>query len=86
MVRRGTCPFIKKAENIQEAGAAGVIIGGLAPYVVRMGVEPRWKGLGSSIPIVMVSKRAYGILLAEATLGSSISFVEDRNVRIVLRF
>jgi hypothetical protein len=45
-----------------------------------MGVEPRWKGLSTSIPITMVSKRAYSILLAEASLGSSISFVENKNV------
>ena len=45
-----------------------------------MGVEPRWKGLSTSIPISMVSKRAYTILLAEAALGGSISFVEDNNV------
>ena len=80
LVRRGTCPFIKKAENIQAAGAIGVIIGGLAPYIVRMGVEPRWKGLSTSIPIAMVSKRAYTILLAEAALGGSISFTEDKSV------
>lgn len=84
LVRRGTCPFIKKAENIQAAGAAGVIIGGLAPYIVRMGVEPRWKGLSSTIPITMVSKRAYTILLAEAALGGSVSFVEDYNVNATL--
>ena len=30
---------------IQNAGAAGIILGGLSPYLVRMGVEPRWKGV-----------------------------------------
>ena len=64
----------------QAAGAAGVIVGGLAPYLVRMGVEPRWKGLSTSIPIVMVSKRSYGILVGESFLGSSITFNESSEV------
>jgi hypothetical protein len=36
LVRRGSCPFVKKAEQIQSAGALGIILGGLAPYIVRM--------------------------------------------------
>merc|ERR1711916_11500 len=74
LVRRGGCPFVKKAEQIQAAGASGIILGGLAPYIVRMGVEPRWKGLATSIPVVMVSKRVYGILVGESYSGSNIAF------------
>jgi len=77
LVRRGGCPFVKKAEHIQAAGASAIIIGGLAPYLVRMGVEPRWKGLATAIPVVMVSKRVYGILVAESYSGSKISFSEE---------
>lgn len=77
LVRRGGCPFVKKAEHIQAAGASAIIVGGLAPYLVRMGVEPRWKGLATAIPVVMVSKRVYGILVAESYSGSKISFSEE---------
>ena len=35
-----------------------------------MGVEPRWKGLATSIPVVMVSKRVYGILVGESYSGT----------------
>jgi hypothetical protein len=78
LVRRGSCPFVKKAEMIQNAGGAAVVLGGVAPFLVRMvrssyfkyhvllllslmfkGVEPRWKGLSTVIPVVMVSKRSY---------------------------
>lgn len=80
LVRRGGCPFVKKAEQIQAAGASGIILGGLAPYIVRMGVEPRWKGLATSLPVVMVSKRAYGILVGESYSGAKIAFKEDSTV------
>jgi hypothetical protein len=77
LVRRGGCPFIKKAEHIQAAGASAIIIGGLAPYIVRMGVEPRWKGLATTVPVAMVSKRVYGILVAESYSGAKVAFHED---------
>jgi len=80
LVRRGGCPFVKKAEQIQAAGASGIILGGLAPYIVRMGVEPRWKGLATSIPVVMVSKRVYGILVGESYSGAKIAFKENTSV------
>ncbi|KAJ1404278.1 hypothetical protein B484DRAFT_222239 [Ochromonadaceae sp. CCMP2298] len=41
LVRRGTCPFVKKAEEVQAAGGAVMVVGSLHPYVLRMGVEPR---------------------------------------------
>ena len=36
LVRRGSCPFVKKAEEVQAAGGKAVIIGSLNPYIVRM--------------------------------------------------
>jgi hypothetical protein len=46
-----------------------------------MGVEPRWKGLNTFIPVVMVSKRAYSILVAESYTGGIISFLEEGDVQ-----
>eukprot|EP00605_Chrysophyceae_sp_TOSAG23-4_P001962 GSChrysophyteH1.ASY1.ANO1.2173.1 assembled CDS len=66
LVRRGGCPFVKKAEEVQNAGGRVIILGNNHAHIVRMGVEPRWKGLDTIIPVVMVSKRTYGILVAEA--------------------
>jgi hypothetical protein len=80
LVRRGSCNFLKKAEEVQAAGGRAVIIGSMHPYIVRMGVEPRWKGLSISIPVVMVSKRAYSILVAESYTGGQVSFRESKDV------
>ena len=84
LVRRGGCAFIKKAELIQNAGGAGMVLGGLAPYLVRMGVEPRWKGLSTAIPVAMVSKRAYGVLVAEAYAGEFLSRINMSYQHIIL--
>lgn len=46
------------------------------------GVEPRWKGLNTIIPVAMVSKRAYSVLVAASYVGSTISFVEDGGVDV----
>merc|ERR1711871_764492 len=80
LVRRGGCPFVKKAETVQAAGALVMAVGSLHPYILRMGVEPRWKGLTTAIPVLMVSKRAYAILLAESFLGGTAQFEESANV------
>ena len=80
LVRRGTCAFVKKAEEVQNAGGRVMVLGGLNPYLVRMGVEPRWKGLNTGIPVIMVSKRSYSVLLAESYLGGKTSFFEDHSV------
>lgn len=80
LVRRGGCPFFKKAEEVQAAGGRAMIVGSTTSYIVRMGVEPRWKGLSSAIPVVMVSKRAYSILVAESYMGSKLSFQERNSV------
>ena len=80
LVRRGSCPFVKKAEEIQAAGGRMMIIGNQYPYIVRMGVEPRWKGLNTVIPVIMVSKRAYSILVAESYTGGKIVLREDQGV------
>lgn len=79
LVRRGTCPFVKKAEEVQTAGGAVMMVGNMQPYIVRMGVEPRWKGLNTAIPVIMVSKRAYGVLVAESYTGGLVSFSEDKS-------
>lgn len=83
IVRRGSCPFVKKAENVEAAGGVVAVLGSTTPYLLRMvnikhfimiiyfqlnyggvqGVEPRWKGLNTNIPVVMVSKRAYGYVI-----------------------
>jgi hypothetical protein len=59
LIRRGSCPFVKKAEEIQAAGGRMMIVGNSYSYIVRMGVEPRWKGLNTVVPVIMVSKKAY---------------------------
>jgi hypothetical protein len=80
LARRGSCPFVKKAEIIQAAGGVVMVLGSLHPYIVRMGVEPRWKGLNTGIAVTMVSKRTYSTLLAESFLGGTVSFEESRAV------
>eukprot|EP01031_Cornospumella_fuschlensis_P031675 gene31675-38280_t len=77
LVRRGSCPFVKKAEEVQAAEGKAMLVGNQYPFLVRVGVEPRWKGLNTAIPVVMVSKRAYSYLVAEAYLGSTVAFIED---------
>jgi len=82
LVRRGGCPFVRKAEMVQAAGGMAMLVGSKHPYLVRMGVEPRWKGLGVTIPVAMISKQSYSNLFAE-TIGaptSSVSFKEHANV------
>lgn len=83
LVRRGGCPFVKKAEEVQAAGGRVMVLGNLHSHIVRMGVEPRWKGLDTIIPVVMVSKRVYGILVAES-MGAAgdfkVSFSENDDV------
>ena len=59
LVRRGGCPFLNKVENIEKAGGIGMILGNQYSYLLRLGVEPRWKGLSVKIPLVMVSKHSY---------------------------
>ena len=57
-----------------------MVVGSMQPYIVRMGVEPRWKGLNTAIPVVMVSKRAYSILVAESYSAGLVTFNEDTPV------
>jgi len=35
-VRRGSCPFVKKAEEVQAAGGRVMVVGSLHPYILRM--------------------------------------------------
>lgn len=82
LVRRGSCPFVQKAENVMAAGGAIMIVGSAHSYLLRMGVEPRWKGLNTAIPVVMVTKRSYSYLVGEALgeTSSRVSFAEDEAV------
>lgn len=43
-------------------------------------MEPRYKGLNTVIPVLMVSRRAYGILVAESSTGGSVGFRESSEV------
>ena len=36
LVRRGGCPFVKKAEEIQAAGGRVMIVGNHQPFITRM--------------------------------------------------
>lgn len=36
LVRRGTCPFVQKAENVQNAGGVGVIVSSMSSHIFRM--------------------------------------------------
>lgn len=36
LVRRGSCPFVKKAEEVQAAGGRAMVVGSLHPYILRM--------------------------------------------------
>ena len=46
-----------------------------------MGVEPRWKGLDIAIPVLMVSKRSYAVLVAESYMGGKIKIKEDEGLK-----
>eukprot|EP01041_Mallomonas_annulata_P010047 gene10047-20927_t len=73
LVTRGTCAFVKKAEHIQAAGAAVLIVGSLNDNIVRM-------GLNTIIPVTMVSKRAFSLLTTEAEAQVTVSFSENITV------
>jgi hypothetical protein len=36
LVRRGSCPFVKKAEEVQAAGGRVMVVASVNPYIVRM--------------------------------------------------
>lgn len=36
LVRRGSCAFVKKAEEVQAAGGRAMVVGSVHPYIVRM--------------------------------------------------
>lgn len=84
LVRRGTCSFVQKAENVQAAGGVAMIVGSVHPHLLRMGVEPRWKGLNTVIPVVMVSKSSYSTLVAESFTGGRIAMHENANVNATI--
>jgi hypothetical protein len=73
------CKHIEKLEPVLPDGFP------LAQFINVQGVEPRWKGLNTVIPVIMVSKRAYTILVAESLSSSPgkqvlLSFREDIKV------
>lgn len=82
LVRRGGCPFVKKAEEVQAAGGRVMVLGNLGSHISRMGVEPRWKGLSTVIPVTMVSTRVYSILVAGAMIAKdlTVSFEDHSSV------
>mmetsp|Transcript_14675 Transcript_14675/g.14774 ORF Transcript_14675/g.14774 Transcript_14675/m.14774 type:complete len:467 (+) Transcript_14675:185-1585(+) len=80
LAMRGTCSFVKKAEAVQSAGGAALVIGSLDNVIVRMGVEPRWKGLNTVIPVVMISNRSYSAFTSDPSRNITISFQEHRDV------
>ena len=41
LVRRGGCPFVKKAEEVQAAGGRVMVVGSQQPYIVRMVSESK---------------------------------------------
>jgi hypothetical protein len=69
LIKRGGCPFIEKAKSAQAAGASAVLVANTHTGVSRFGVEPRWKGLGITIPVVMVTDLAGEALLKDAQSG-----------------
>ena len=79
LVKRGNCEFYQKAEKVQKSGGQVTVIGTIYPYIVRMSVEPRYKGLNISIPVVMVSNRSYK-LLTEKKNAYSVTFQPNNNV------
>ena len=65
LVVRGTCDFFTKAKHANAAGAAMVIIANTrGDPLSRMGVQPRWKSLNITAPVVMVSSAAGDALRA----------------------
>lgn len=67
---RGGCAFIEKAKNAQAAGAAMAIVVNSFTGLSRFGVEPRWKGLGINIPVLMVSDQG-GAALKQAVAAAN---------------
>jgi hypothetical protein len=47
-------------------------------------VEPRWKGLNTIIPVVMVSKSSYSTLVAESFVGGKITMHESSDVNATI--
>lgn len=79
LVARGNCAFVRKSETVQTAGGAVLLVGSLNAYIVRMGVEPRWKGLNTAIPVVMISRRAFSVVEEAVAAGEAlqVGFDED---------
>ena len=82
LARRGGCPFVKKAEEIQAAGGKVLVLGNTASHIVRVGVEPRWKGLNTVIPVVMVSNRVYSALVAERMLNPDLELTFEESLEV----
>jgi hypothetical protein len=80
VLQRGGCSFIDKAKSAQAAGAAAVAIANSATHLSRFGVEPRWKGLGVHVPVLMVTDLGGAALLAAATRGGAARFTLSAQV------
>jgi hypothetical protein len=81
VVQRGGCAFIAKAKHAQAAGAAAIVIVNSATHVSRFGVEPRWKGLGIHVPVVMVTDLGGAALQAAAERGDTVRFTMSAQVQ-----
>jgi len=80
VVPRGGCAFVNKAKNAQASGAAMVLIANTHTGLSRFGVEPRWKGLGITIPVVLVTDLAGVELAAAASAGEAARFTLSKLV------
>lgn len=66
LVRRGTCGFVVKAKNAQDAGAAAVIIANNAPATGPM-------GMGGVDPTVTIPAISIGTAAGDALIGAGTS-------------
>ena len=81
VLQRGGCAFIAKAKNAQASGAAAIVVVDSATHLSRFGVEPRWKGLGIHVPVVMVTDLGGAALQAAADRGDTVRFTMSAQVR-----
>lgn len=69
LARRGTCPFVDKALNAQNAGATGLIIINNEPGLLVMGGTTQ----NVNIPVVMITEAQGNALIAEINSGEDVT-------------
>lgn len=73
---RGTCPFVDKALNAQNAGATGLIIVNNEPGLFEMGGNTQ----NVNIPVVMITQAQGNALMAEINAGEDVTvFLGEQN-------